>query len=134
MEKIDQVRRLFEEFLGTERFEKFVAQGFKPRLRFWQEQELEKFYLRRPDLRCDLAEIQVILRICQVHRTDLREEAPKAKYDSVTLVDRHPQITRKYFPNARTVAVGTAAIWYCDTCRVVLQKWEAGTLSAVDER
>ena len=62
----DQIRRLFEEFIGTERFEKFVARGFEPRLRFWQEQELERFYLRHPDLRRDLADIQVILRICQV--------------------------------------------------------------------
>lgn len=124
----DQMKERFEAFLGTERFEKFVAQGFEPRLRFWQEQELERFYLKHPELRCDLDDIKVILRICQVHRADLRAETPIVEYDCVIEGNWHKEIARKYFPNARLVSLGKGTVWYCEACRSAYQAWRDGTL------
>jgi len=128
----DDIKKLFEEFLGTERFEKFIAQGFEPRLRFWQEQELERFYVQHPELRIDLDDIKAILRICQVHRIDLKAEAPSAVYDCVIWGYRERGIIKKYFPHAELFPIGKSTVWYCEACRSAHQAWQDGTLPIVD--
>jgi hypothetical protein len=66
------LRRVFGVFLGDERFRKFVHQGFRRgRLRYWQEQEWNRFIAVHPEFAISTEELEVALRVCELHGQEL---------------------------------------------------------------
>jgi hypothetical protein len=77
MADTNALRQAFSNFLGEDRFRRFVRQGFrKNRLRFWQEQEWERFIAAHPEFAVGMDELAVAmpLSIAQ-YRTGFRNNA-----------------------------------------------------------
>ena len=118
------LRAAFADFLGQERFLKFVARGFQPRLKFWQEQAVDSFYAEHPMWSHDLSELEEALRFCHVHGCDLLGCKVPTYVGFQTLSSTYVRDRRAHFPHAAVDAQmvpegGPASIasWYCPDCR-----------------
>src|SRR4051812_27000356 len=65
VENAAALRQALADFLGAERFRKFVRQlRGAGRLRFWQEQEWGRFVAIRPDFAASGNDLVIALRVC----------------------------------------------------------------------
>ena len=127
------LRKAFAAFLGEERFFKFVRRGVKPRLKFWQEQQWEAFLTANSHIQADMADLEIALRICEVHGSELQPCTVETFDGCILLSQDYLQARSDLFPHAALdrimVPSGTAqqmASWYCPACRVRATEWRAG--------
>ena len=116
-------------FLGEDRFRQFVAQGLTPRMRYWQEKEWERFCSAHPEFAVSLEELEVALRICEVHGLELQPDTAALFHGHLTY-GPDPDRVRLY-PHAANLPIATGgrpakefstAVWYCQACRVAAQQ------------
>ena len=127
------LRTALAAFLGEERFSKFVRQGIKPRLKFWQEREWEAFAAANPNMQADLSDLVAALRICEVHGLELLPCTVETTEGCILLSQTYLQARAERFPHAAVdrimVSAGTVQCmpaWYCPECRVQAAEWRAG--------
>ena len=130
----EEIRQAFEAFLGKEKFEKFVASGFTPRLRFWQEAEWSKFVVANPTFNAPLVELEVALRICELHRVTLLPGTVAIFHGNIDFSHDYLRVRERLFPHAAEDLKSTegvpsketrAEVWYCHRCREVRAQWSA---------
>lgn len=118
--------------LGEERFRKFVAAGVSPRLRYWQEVELKKFFDAHPGLRVDAAQLKDALSICELHDAPLQFESVEVLQGCIDYSAAYMRVRRESFPHAAADPVSsegrkdmppTVDIAYCPECRKVRTTW-----------
>jgi hypothetical protein len=130
-----ELRNAFAAFLGDERFRKFVATGWRRgQLRFWQQQEWDRFCVARPDLKTSLEELQVALRVCELHGDELQPDEVALFPGCIDYAKEYIETRSRLFPHAATAPISTEgvpmegdriAVWYCPSCRRAEEKWSA---------
>lgn len=128
------LRQALTDFVGAERFCKFVQQFRRAgRLRFWQEQEWGRFVADRPEFAVSEDELAVALRVCWLHGAELQP-------DTVEVIDGHGDYADRYirakaadFPCAASSPVWsegypfptrTVGVWFCPACRRAEAAWQ----------
>lgn len=123
-------------FLSDRQYRKFVA-GLRrtERLRFWQEQEWERFIAAHPSSRVSLDDLRVALRVCELHATELLPDNVAVVEGHADLAEWYVRARRAEFPNASAGPVyaegaplpgPTVDVWYCPGCRHAETRWWAG--------
>lgn len=134
MTDIVSLRLAFRQFLGPERFRKFVKTGCEPRLLYWQEVEWAKFVEAHPQFDCPLTELQVVLRICEIHENELLPDKAEIFHGNIDLSPTYTRIHNDLFPHAAQDPISTegtpcsksvATVWYCPNCRNARDQWLA---------
>lgn len=134
MSSIDhaQFRTAFRLALGEERYRKFVAAGTRPRLRYWQEAELKKFFIAHPEYQLDAKELELALSICELHDVLLQSELVDVLDGCLDYSREYLQVRRDVFPRAAADPVSTegrtdmparVSVSYCATCRAARAAW-----------
>lgn len=130
----DEFRKRFREFLGVDRYLRFVSalrqlpEGLS-RLRFWQSDAWEMFVTAHPDCNRTLEELRTALRLCEVHGVALHAVEVPVTHDEVDYASDYLQERAARFPHARmdiimvpsTESGPTATIWVCPQCDKVLE-------------
>jgi hypothetical protein len=124
------LRKALVDFLGEDRFAKFVRQGIRPRLKFWQEKEWDAFNAANPDMAPNLDDLEIALRFCEVHRQELQPCSVETFDGCIVLGQDYLQARATLFPYAAVdrvmVPAGTAQhipSWYCPMCRTKAAEW-----------
>ncbi|MBM4071337.1 MAG: hypothetical protein FJ271_20730 [Planctomycetes bacterium] len=129
------LRGALADFLGAERYRKFVQQfSSAGRLLFWQEQEWVRFVAAQPAFGVGRDDLALALRVCWLHGLELQP-------DTVEVIDGHVDNAVWYvrakgaaFPCAASAPVYTegalfptrpAAVWFCPDCRKAEAAWRA---------
>ena len=130
-----ELRKALAAFLGDERFKKFVATGWRGgRLRFWQQQEWRRFCAARPELNVALADLEVAIRVCELHGDELRADEVELFHGCLDYAQDYIDTRNRLFPHAATDPVSTEGVpmagdrigvWYCPSCRAAQEKWSA---------
>jgi hypothetical protein len=130
-----ELRKAFAAFLGEERFRKFVAAGWRRgRLRFWQQKEWHRFCAARRDLKATLDELEVALRICELHGDELQPDEVALFHGCVDQAKQYIETRPRLFPHAAIGPISTEvapiegdriAVWFCPSCRTAEAKWSA---------
>lgn len=130
------LRLAFADFLGEERFRKFVRQGLRRgRLRFWQEEAWSLFITAHPEFAVSLDELRVALRVCEVHGRELLPGTAKVFHGCRDYADHYIKARNELFPHAMSGPVSTEGaaftgdsveVWYCPECRDAEVAWRAG--------
>ena len=129
MPDLKSLRLAFSEFLGDDRYRKFISQGFKPHLRYWQEKEWHNFVSANPEFDIPLADLEVALRICEIHGLDLQSEKAVLFHGSIDYAPDFPDRSNHY-PHAADRLISTeglspenfpTVVWYCSECRTALE-------------
>jgi len=129
------LRQALSAFLGDERFRKFVQQGVRRgRLRFWQEQEWDRFCAARPEFAVSLEELGIALHICELHDQELRPDTVEVFHGCRDYAQWYIDSLNTYFPHAASDPWSTEGapfegdrigVWYCPTCRDAKAEWES---------
>jgi hypothetical protein len=128
MSPAEEFRAALRNHLGAEAFSEFLRVGTRPRLRFWQEKALEKFFAEHPEQLLPIAEVEAALRFCEVHLQELelgsvpivrahityaaqklvekRMRSPYAGVDPLSRPDAPPGVESEPF-------------WFCQECRSI---------------
>ena len=123
---LSALRNEFEAFVGDDRYRKFLRQGFRPRLKFWQEQELARFFEARPNLQCELSELEIAFRVCEVHRSELLPCTLEVFDGHLDYVRSYTNARLELFPHAALDPFSTEggglptqamSAWFCAQCR-----------------
>jgi hypothetical protein len=134
MADVELLLRALAEFLGTERFRKFVQAGcVKGRMRYWQEKAWAKFTSAHPEIALPLDELEVSIRICHIHGRDLLSDFTPVERGCIDYTQEYIQVMREKFPRAATqpVMVGKGfsgdriQVWFCPECREAEAEWFA---------
>jgi hypothetical protein len=128
-------RRAFTAFVGPEQFRKFVRQFRRAgRLRFWQEQVLERFFAASPGLRVSGDGLATLLRVCELHGDELQPDAIGVVEGNVDYTERYNRSRQELFPNSVPGPWYTeggpspgpvARVWYCPECRAAEAAWKS---------
>src|SRR5436305_10464151 len=95
------LRQALADFLGEERFRKFVRQGIhRGRLRFWQEQEWARFTAAHPESAVSLEELAVALRICELHGQELLPDTVEVFRGCIDHTQWYGEARQRLFPHA----------------------------------
>ena len=120
-----ELRQALASFLGEERFRKFVRVGIRPRMKFWQEQELELFFSANPELSRDPEDLARALRLCEVHGVDLEPTKVRTTEACLLLSPSYLSARAELFPHACLdevmVPPGSPkekSEWFCPQCRL----------------
>ena len=129
------LRQALADFLGDERFRKFVHQGVRRgRLRFWQEQEWDRFASAHPEFAVGLEELAVVLRICRLHGDELLPDTVEVFHGCRDYAKWYIEACNKLFPHASSAPWSTEGmpfdgdrieVWYCRACRQAKAEWES---------
>lgn len=131
----ESFRSTFENFLGTERFVKFVRQGAVPRLLYWQEREWDRFIEKHPEFASALPKLGVLLRFCFVHRQELVQDRIEVFHGTVRYDDAYMAEHKRLFPYAnaapyithgRDYPDDTIEVWHCPRCRQLAARYTFG--------
>jgi len=130
-----ELRRAFAQFLGDERFRKFVRTGWqRGRLRYWQEQEWRRFTSLRPDLAVPLAKLEIALRICELHGDELQSGEAQLFHGCIDYTTTYLDQRNRLFPHAENDLVSTEGrpmqgdrivVWFCPSCRKAKERWNS---------
>lgn len=127
--EVAALRRALADQLGAERFRKFVQQFHSAgRLRFWQEQEWERFVATRSEFAVSENELSVALRVCWLHGEELQRESVVASH--LELTEGYLRAVAAEFPCAGPVwsrgcplPSPPVDVWVCPACRVTRTAW-----------
>lgn len=127
------LRRQLAEFLGGERFRRFVVELRRAgRLRFWQEEAWDWFVAAHPGYRVSLSDLLAALRVCELHGAELLPDEVAVVEGHVDYAERYVRAERETFPNAAGGPVWTrgapstgptTGVWYCTDCRREAARW-----------
>jgi hypothetical protein len=128
-------RRAFTAFVGPDQFRKFL-QHFRRagRLRFWQEQVLERFFVANPGLRVGGGDLTTLLRVCELHGGELKSETVEVIEGNVDYAERYSRAKQESFPNSASGPWYTEGgpspgpvvrVWYCPECRAAEAAWDS---------
>ena len=124
------LRESLADFLGEDRFAKFVRQGVRPRLKFWQEKDWNAFNAANPDMSSSLEDLEIAIRFCVVHRQELQPCVVEAFDGCILLGQDYLQARATLFPYAAVDRVMVPAdnahhipSWYCSMCRSKAAEW-----------
>lgn len=128
------LRHALADFLGAERFRKFVQQLRRAgRLRYWQEQEWGRFVAHRPEFAVSADELAVALRVCWLHGAELQPDTVEVIDGQVDYTDRYIRAKAAEFPDAASSPVWsqghpfptrTVGAWFCPMCRSAEAAWQ----------
>jgi hypothetical protein len=129
------LRQALAAYLGDMRFRKFVHQGLRSgRLRYWQEQEWVRFTAAHPEFAVGMEELEVALRICELHGQELLPDTVEVFRGCMDYADWYIAARNSLFPHAASGPVSTegapfeggrARVWYCPACRQAEVEWQA---------
>jgi hypothetical protein len=129
------LRRAFAEFLGSDRYRKFIQQGFRHgRLRFWQEREWERFTAAHPEFAVGAEELADVVRVCYLHGDELQLDTADVYPGCRDFAQWYIDARNRLFPNAATDGVSAegrlfgrdrVTVWYCPSCRASEMAWRA---------
>ena len=95
------LRQALAAFLGDERFRQFVKEGIRRgRLRFWQEQEWDRFATLHPGFAVGLDELALALRICELHGQELLADTVEVFRGCADYADWYIEARNRLFPHA----------------------------------
>lgn len=126
------LRRALAAFLGVGRFRKFVQQGCRRgRLRYWQEQEWAKFTAAHAEFAVEIGELELALRICEVHGQELLPDMVKVFRGCVDYTREYTDARKQLFPHAASAISAEGVpfegdrieVWYCPACRQEETAW-----------
>ena len=130
-----EFRQTFAAFLGEERYQKFVWQGLdRGRLRFWQEEEWDRFTAAHPEYAVGLKELAAILRFCVLHGQELLPDTVEVHHGFMDYAPWYIEVRNRLFPYAASDTWSTEGapfegerigVWYCPACRQAKVEWEA---------
>jgi hypothetical protein len=130
MEKAE-IRKQFEEFLGTGRYMKFLGAIttvclWRDQLLFWQSEALESFRaatgVQLPD---DLKSLGPIFLLCHLHREELQYDRVPIVYGTTDGSNPHWKLQEEKFPHASYFVLGGCVVedqkyddtFFCASCR-----------------
>ena len=129
------LRQALAIFLGDERFRKFVQQGVhRGRLRFWQEQEWDRFATTHPEFAVTLEDLEIALRICELHGQELLPDTVEVFHGCRDYAQWYIEARNRLFPHATSDSWSTegtpfegdrVGVWYCPACREAKAEWES---------
>jgi hypothetical protein len=128
----DKLTTALEAFLGTERFTRFLAAGVDPRLRHWQEADLQRFLAAHPEFDAPLEELTKRLRVCELHRLSLQPETVEVVRGCIDWSAPYLKTRAELFPHAAQDSISDEGnadfpshvqVWYCANCRVARKEW-----------
>jgi hypothetical protein len=127
------LRQAITAFLGADQFRKLVVQVHRAgRLRYWHEEEVSRFRAAHPDLRFTTADLFVVLRVCELHGSELQPDTAEVIEGNIDYADWYIKARTRLFPNARSGPVYTEgapapsridSVWYCPECRSAASAW-----------
>jgi len=127
-----ELRQQLAKFLGEDRFRKFVRQGIEPRLKYWQERELELFFSANPAASRDPEDLLRACRICEVHGVELESTMARTTEACVLHSPSYLSAKAELFPHACLdlvmVAPGSPQeiqAFFCPACRVASGAWQS---------
>jgi hypothetical protein len=149
------LRQAFAVFLGEMRFRAFVRQLADPEmylgrpgsdwppesikpghprgLRYWQQQEWDRFTAIHPEFATSAEELALVLRICEVHGQERQRDTAEVFHGCVDYADEYIVIRNRLFPHASRDLISTegapfqenqVVVWYCSACRKAKAEWE----------
>jgi hypothetical protein len=113
---------------------KFIATGMKPRLKYWQEQELSRFPTVHPQFAFATLDLEEIFRFCTVHGLDLQRGQAEMFHGHLDYSRTYTDAKNKIFPNASSDCISTEGlgdedevveIWFYPECRRARNEWLA---------
>lgn len=125
-------RAAFRAALGEEGYRRFVAAGTVPRLRYWQEVKLQKFFVRHPGRQMAATQIADALRVCELHDGSPQPEVVEVVDGYIDYSQTYLNARRATFPHAAADPVSTegrknmpmrVSVWYCTVCRASRSAW-----------
>jgi hypothetical protein len=129
------LRAAFAAFLGDAKFRKFVRQGFhRGRLRYWQQEEWDRFLSAHPEFSVSMGELEAALRICELHDEELLPDTAEVFRGNLDYADWYIEARNRLFPHAAEDMVATegapisgerVAVFYCPACRAAKAEWQA---------
>ncbi len=125
------LRTALADFLGADRFTKFVRAGIGARMFYWQERELERFREANPDFKFNLSDLVDALRICEIHQMDLLPCKVEVFRCCLNWSNNYLNEKKSKFPNAAIDMIMVSDdfqeshldSWYCPKCREIADKW-----------
>jgi hypothetical protein len=70
------------------------------RLRFWQEQEWERFIAANPEFAVGMDQLAVAIRVCEIHGDELLPVSAKVIHGQVDYADSYEKPRNEQFPHA----------------------------------
>ena len=144
MAQAKELLSTLEAFLGEDRFHRFISQGFtprrrywlkhEPRLRYWQEQQWQRFAEAHPEFAVSMAELEIILRICELHRLELQQDFEEVFHGNMDYTPEYTEACLRLFPHSETGPIPTEGlpfegerveVFYCPECRRAEAHWRA---------
>lgn len=135
MSRAEQLRRALAEFLGQERYRKFIQKAHRNgRLYYWQEREWDRFVEARPEFDVDDEERACCLRVCHLHGDELRPGTVAVFHGCLDWDPAYVEVRNRQFPNTRMDVVSSEGrsfkgdhveVWFCPSCREARATWEA---------
>jgi hypothetical protein len=129
------LRRSLAGFLGSDRYRKFIQQGFRHgRLRFWQAREWERFVSAHPESAVSEEELAIALRVCHLHGDELQPDTTGVFRGCRDFAQSYIEARNRLFPNAALDEFSTEGlpfdydcvdVWFCPSCREAAEAWRA---------
>ena len=127
-----EIRYAFHDFVGAERYRKFVSMvpstADGNRLKFWQERAWESFTTEHPQLTLDFAGIVDLFRICHLHGNPLTQRLVPVQHGCVDFAPEYWQTRNELHPcspmpfistEGRDIAETELPIWFCTECEQI---------------
>lgn len=128
------LRNALAEYLGEDRFRKFVRAGLKHgELRFWQHQEWNRFLAAHENLAIGIEELVVALRYCELHGQELRLDSVSVFHGYRDFTDQYnramidvvPYAAEDWSTEGMAFHGSRIDVWYCPACRAAKAEWES---------
>jgi hypothetical protein len=128
MPSFAEFREAFRVHLGDDKFHEFLKRGTRPRLRYWQEQALDRFFQSQPSMRLSSDQVEAALRFCEVHRVELEKGEEPVFHGHLDYAPAYLQERAALFPHAAIDPVSTEgtehegsmqSAWFCPACRSI---------------
>lgn len=129
-----EFRSKLRAFLGEDEYRKLIVYfREKQRMRFYHEKQLAKFINANPQFSLSPSELQVALRVCEIHGDELQWGEANVFQERMDRVQNFMRSRGQLFPHCGTVIVVQEALaiqlmstqlWLCPTCRKASEEWE----------
>jgi hypothetical protein len=123
------LRACLKAFLGEDDYRKFLEEGARDPLRYWQERAWARFVAAHPSLAVSSQERADALDVCPAHERMLvsgyTEPLPECRLD-------RPHEWKHSFPRAPLMPLtphGTSRVLYCPECIIAETNWRKNRLS-----
>jgi len=133
---VASLRESFAEFLGADRYRRFVWQiNRRDRLRAWQEEVWGKFVSANPVFAgLSEAEVRECFTVCEVHGDEFQTYSTRVIHGNVDFTLEYEIASSSQFPHAkldfwstegRSFDKNTIELRFCPACCEAKSKWES---------